>query len=215
MPLYFAYLGLLLLSAIIGIVYWESLKSRMLHLFVPLLLLSFVIEVYCYYAMRTWNASTGWIYNLFLPAEVIFFSLFYYRLPLIKRLRGIILVMLITFCIAEITVFGILQSIQVFNTYLFLAGAFLIVSCGVLFLYEYFQLDNSSMEKHWLPVVWVTAGLVIFFSVSSITIALYRSLVSYQIKIFGIRLHQVIPQFLSILWYGCFAYAFYLCRKKI
>lgn len=213
MTLFILYMGVLLFSAIAGAVYWRWLKSRMLHYFVPLLFFTFLLEFYCYYAVNLWNVPTGWIYNIFVPVEVIFFAFFYYALPITKKFRTTILCLTILYFLAEVIVFGTIQPIHSLNSYLFLSGGLLVVICGILFLYQYFQLDNTTTERRWLPVVWITAGLIIFFAVSSITIALYDSLVSYQVNIFGMKLHHIIPRVLSIILYSCFARAFYLCKE--
>src|SRR5690606_8798004 len=104
--------------------------------------------------------------------------------------------------------------ISIFNNYISLCTGFMITLCGLLFLFNYFKLDNPAEEKKWLPVIWITIGLVVFFPVVNISFALYKHLLAYQATIFGQKLYRLIPQLMSIFMYTCFARAFYLCQKK-
>jgi len=212
--LYYFYLSVLLISGITGVVCWKNLEPRKLQVLVPYLFLTLAIELYCNYIVQKYNASTGWIYNLLVPLTVIVFCFLYYRLPLVKPFRNAILALLVINLVAVIIVYGFFEPIHTFNTYLFLVSGFIIVICGIFFLYQYFQLDSTRAEKQWLPFVWITGGLVIYYSVSSITIALYRLLVAHQVTVWGAKLHNIIPQLLSIILYSCFARAFYLCKKN-
>ena len=215
MGLHLIYLACLLTSSVIAFVYRKDLKSRQLNLFPYYLLLVFTQEIIMYlYLLRHPTYSTGLIYNLYNPANTSFFAAFYYRIPFNFSVRKIILSLLIIFLTAAVVTFCFIQSLHIYNSYLSLAGGFLITVCGILFLFNYFKLDNPGEEKKWLPVLWITIGLVAFYPVVNISFALYKYLLAYQATLFGLRLYRLIPQLMSIFMYVCFIRAFYLCSKK-
>jgi hypothetical protein len=158
--------------------------------------------------------STGFIYNIYTPVNTAFFALFYNSIPFNATARNFIKGLLIVFLTAVLITFGFIQSIYIYNNYISVAGGFLITLSALLFLFNYFKLDNRDEEKKWLPVIWITIGVVAFYPVVNISFALYKHLLAYQATIFGQKLYRLIPQVMSIFMYSCFTRAFYLCRMK-
>jgi len=209
------YLACLLASSIIAFVYRKSLKSRQLSLFPPYLLLVFIQELFAFWVVKQDPAySTGYIYNIYNPVNALFYSIFYYRIPFNYPARKLIGALMIVFMIVNLVTFCFIHSVNIFNSYLSLASGFLITLCGILFLFNYFRLDNHAEEKKWLPVIWITIGLVTFYPVVNISFALYKYLLAYDATISGMKLYRLIPQVMSIFMYVCFIRAFYLCKRK-
>lgn len=215
MLLHFIYLACLLLSSILGFMYRKDLQSRQLFFLPFYLFLVFAQELFLFFYVKEHPAySTGFIYNIYGPVNAIFFSVFFYSIPFNALARKLIAALITIYLTAVLITFGFIQSMYVYNSYLFLAGGFLITVCAILFLFNYFKLDNRAEEKKWLPVIWITIGVVVFYPVVSISFALYKYLLLYQATIFGLKLYRLIPQLMSIFMYGCFIRAFYLCKKK-
>jgi len=215
MLLHIVYLSCLLASAIAALLYRKSLKSRQLSFFVPFLFLVFIQEITLFfYNLNPPIRSTGIVYNIYTPVSTLLFSLFYSSIPFNSRVRTLIRTLIIIFLTATLITYCCIQSIYIYNNYISLAGGFLITLCGILFLFNYFKLDNHREEKKWLPVLWITIGIVTFYPVVNISFALYKHLLAYQATIFGMKLYKLIPQLMSIFMYGCFIRAFYLCKKK-
>lgn len=215
MSLNIVYLICLFASAIVAFLYRKNLASRQLSFFIPFLFLLFVQETSLFFYVQKYPTfSTGIFYNIYTPVSVLLFSLFYSSIPFNDRVRTLITTLTIIFLTAVLITYCFIQSIYVYNNYISLGGGFLITLCGILFLFNYFKLDNHKEEKKWLPVIWITIGIVTFYPVVNISFALYKYLLAYQATIFGIKLYRLIPQLMSIFMYGCFIRAFYLCRKK-
>ena len=215
MLFHYVYLASLLISAVAGFTYRQHLKSRRLFLFVPFLLLLFIQEILLFFYIQKWpKTSTGVVYNCYFVITTFFIALFYYSIPFNAALRKLILWMLFIYSVIVIFTFSFLQSLYVYNSYLTLASGAIITCCAVFFLFNYFNLDNRTLETHWLPVVWITLGIVVFYPVTNISFAFYKHLLAYRAEIFGLRLYNAIPQLMSIFMYGCFTYSFYLCKKK-
>lgn len=215
MLLHIIYLICLLASAVAALLYRKALYSRQLSLFVPFLFLVFIQEITLFfYNLNPPIRSTGIVYNIYTPLSTLFFSLFYSSIPFNTPVRTLIRTLIIIFLTATLITYCCIQSIYIYNNYISLAGGFLITLCGILFLFNYFKLDNPKEEKKWLPVIWITIGVVTFYPVVNISFALYKYLLAYDATIFGKKLYQLIPQLMSIFMYSCFIRAFYLCKKK-
>lgn len=209
------YLICLLASSVAAFIYRKELKSRQLFFFIPFLFLLFVQELSMFsYVLKHPTYSTGIVYNIYTPISTLIFSLFYSRIPFNAPVRKLIIGLLIVYLAATLFTYCCIQSIYIYNNYISLAGGFLIALCGILFLFNYFKLDNHKEEKKWLPVLWITIGVVAFYPVVNISFALYKYLLAYQATVFGMKLYRLIPQLMSIFMYICFIRAFYLCKKK-
>jgi hypothetical protein len=215
-PLYILYLACLLLSLIMAIANRRFLKSRRLLLFIPFLSLLFLQElgVFLYKEFFFPGKPTGVVYNISRPVLVSFYALFFYLIPVNAPVRKLIAWMLAVYLTVVAITFLFIQSIRVYNSYLSLASAFVISCCGILFLFNYFNIDSTEESKKWRPVVWITTGLVIFYPVVNIVFAFYKYIQAVEAAILGAMLYNAIPQIMSIFMYGCFIYAFYLCKKK-
>jgi hypothetical protein len=215
MLLNIVYLGCLLASTIVAFLNLKNLASRQLSFFVPYLFLVFIQEITLFfYNLNPPIRSTGIVYNIYTPLNTLFFALFYSSIPFNASVRTLIRTLIIIFLLATIVTYCYIQPIYTYNNYISLTGGFLNTFCGILFLFNYFKLDSANEEKKWLPVLWVTIGIVVFYPVVNISFALYKYLLAYQATIFGMKLYQLIPWLMSIFMYGCFIRAFYLCRKK-
>ena len=209
------YLACLLTCCAFAFVYYKSLRSRQLSFFPFYLLIVFVQELLAFLLVKQDPSySTGFIYNMYNPINTLFYAIFYYRIPFNLPVRKLIGLLIIVFIPLTLATFFFFKSIYAYNSYLSLASGFLITLCGILFLFNYFKLDNHSEEKKWLPVIWITIGLVAFYPVVNISFALHKNLLAYQATIFGMKLYRLIPQLMSIFMYVCFIRAFYLCSRQ-
>ena len=215
MILNIVYLVCLLASTIVAFLSRKNLESRQLSFFIPFLFLVFIQEITLFfYNLNPPIRSTGIVYNIYTPLSTLFFSFFYSRIPFNVSVRPLIRILTIIFLAATLFTYCFIQPVYIYNNYISLAGGFLITLCGILFLFNYFKLDNHKEEIKWLPVVWITIGIVTFYPVVNISFALYKYLLAYQATIFGMKLYHLVPQLMSIFMYGCFIRAFYLCKKK-
>lgn len=212
---YILYLSCLLFSTVLALTNRQELKSRQLGFFPFFLCLVLIQEICIFiYLIKYAEPSTATVYNLYRPIATSFFASFFYRVPGNKAARRLILWMLIVYLAITVIVFLIIQPIYIYNSYLSLASGLVITFYGILFLFNYFKIDSFSEQQIWLPAVWITIGIVAFYPVVNISFALYKHLLAYRATFFGFKLYRVIPQLMSIFMYSCFAYAFYLCKKK-
>lgn len=215
MWLHICYLAVLLLSVVAGLLYRKHLKSRNLYLLPFYLLLVFLQELTLLILVFTEpKFSTQFIYNIYNPVTTVFFSFLFTSIPFNRRSKKWIISLLVIYLSAVIVTFLFFQPIQVYNNYFFLTGSMITVLNAILFLFNYFKLDNRAEEKKWQPVLWIVIGIVAFYPVVNIAFSFYKYLVTYDATLWGMRLYRMIPQIMSIFMYSCFTRAFYLCKKK-
>ena len=214
MAIYYIYLAVLLFSFLVSMVNYRWLKSRLMQGFPYLLMLTLIAEILARYVNVALKGNNGFIYNLFVPIEISYFTWFYLKLPVNRLQQRILATLLVIYLAGNIVVYLFFKPIAHFDTYLFIAGGLLIVIICLLFFYNYFNLDSAREELRWKPVLWISAGIVAYFTVACSVLALYNPLVSLKADLLGVPLYRLIPQILSIFMYTSFAYAFYLCRKE-
>jgi hypothetical protein len=214
MATFYIYLCFLFFSFLVSVANYRWLKSRLMHGFPYLLLLTLIVELLANYLNRERGIQNAFMYNLFVPIEIGYFAWFYLRLPVNRSQRIFLGTLLGIYFAANLVMYLFIRPLTRFNAYLFIAGGLMIVIICLLFFYNYFNLDNPREETRWQPVIWISAGIVAYFTVACSTLALYNFMVSLQAELFGVRLYRLIPQILSIFMYSSFAYAFVLCRKE-
>jgi hypothetical protein len=130
-----------------------------------------------------------------------------------KPLRKVIIGIVAFYLLTNIAVYLFIHSIFETNGYLALFRGLFITSFALFFLFQYFHLDDPGKENFWKPVVWISTGIVLFYPAASISTVFQKYLAEFTVIVGGLKLHQLIPQVLSIFMYSCFSYAFYLCKK--
>jgi hypothetical protein len=128
-------------------------------------------------------------------------------------LKKLIAAITIIYLVLTLINYCFIESIFTASSYFTLARGIVLTFFALLFLFRYFNLDNIAEEKYWRPLIWVTAGIAVFYPVTSISLTFQKYLANEQATLYGMRLYQLIPQVMSIFMYNCFSYAFYLCRK--
>ena len=212
--LFFAYMGALLLSALLSIIYRKYLSRWHLSIMAIYLPLLFVLEVYTGLRLYVWHESTAAVYNIYKPVSVIVFAIFYYYLPTMGRFRKAIIGITVVYLVAIILTFTFFKPLTVNNTYITLARGACISFFAIFFLMSIFLLDNPAEENFWQPVLWITIGVLVFYPVISIAVGFEELLRNSEATVGGIKLYQAIPRLMSIFMYSCFSYAFYLCKRK-
>ena len=215
MVLYLLYLSCLLFSSLIGFINRKALKSRQLFILVPYLFLVFIQELIIFIIRETYAKPDVVIaYNIYRPITVCVFAWLFFHFSFKQFYRKIIPWIVIIYLVIVASIFLFVSSIKSYNRELSLGGGIALTLFGILFLFDYFNLDNAAEEEKWRPVLWITAGIVIFYPVVNICFAFYNDIFTKNAMIFGVYLYNAIPQILSIIMYSCFAFAFYLCRKN-
>ncbi len=213
MPIPF-YIIIILLSLTVALMAWKSIRSSFLVWFIPFLLITLITELGGAYYKYVLDRNNAWIYNAYLLLQVAFFSVLYFHYLRIAAQQKLILITSFIYLLTATGFYVYTGSWNSFNAIIFATGGFMVTSFAVLFLLYYFSLDNSEEEAALLPLIFICTGVIIYFSVVSITITLYKYLQFYNSEWGGVRLYNLIPRILSIIMYSLFTYAFYLCSTR-
>jgi hypothetical protein len=216
--LHILYYASTLFCAILAIYYRKELAGRRIGFLVPYLVYVFLQEITLHILSLTKVIpdvipNNYIVYNLYRPLSVVIFMLVYYRTPLKDGMKKPIYWSTIIFLAFTVVNYIFFESIFGTSTYMPILRALVITFHGMIFLFYFFQLDSRKEERFWQPILWITIGLVIFYPVSSIALNLQDYLRVKSVTVFGMKLYNLIPQVMSVFMYGCFCYAFYLCRK--
>jgi hypothetical protein len=206
----------MLLSAVVAFAFRSHIRERKLTILIPYLFYIFFQEATLIILAATDRSfSNSIVYNIYRPVSALVFAYIYWNIPFMARYRKLIFAITGIYLFLAITTYFLgIDSIKVPSSYLTVARGLVITGCAVLFLFSYFNLENAEEEKFWHPLVWITAGLVIFYPVVTISLSFHKYLLSHDATVYGLKLYQVIPQVMSIFMYSCFSYAFYLCQRK-
>ena len=207
------YLYFILFSLVIAVYCYHGLKFSFLKWFIPFLLITLFTELVAVYYKYVLDQPNGWLYNIYIIFQVLFSLYMYWQLKMRKPFRQVIAACFIIYSLLSLAVYG-RDGVQSLNVYMFLTGGFFVVLSGIFFLFNYFSLDNAGEEINLIPFLWITIGVLSYFSVLSITISLYKYILMYKLAIGGVELYNLVPRLMSIILYSSFAYGFWLCRKK-
>lgn len=197
-------------SALVAILFRKEIATRSLLPLAFLLPYVFIQEL----IPDFFPFENSFIYNVYRPITVLVFLLIYSGIPFMKPRVKLMRWVTGIYLALVILNFTFLESIRDPGGYPGTLRNFVCTFFAFLFLIEYFKLDDRTLEKYWLPVLWVSIGIVIFYPVTSISITFRKFLIPRDIILFGMKVYHLIPQVMSIFMYSCFIYAFYLCRVR-
>ncbi len=211
----YAYLASIIISAITAYLFRKDLEKKGLIILLPYLVLVVLQEtgVFIYRQLYT-DAHTDIVYNIYRPVTVIVFYLLYIKIKFRDKVKKIMSWLLAVYLLCTIINFIFFQSISSANAYLGPAGGLIITSYGLVFLFFYFSLDDQSEEKKLWPLMMITFGVVTFYPVYNIVSVFRKYLQDYDATIHDISLYNLVGRLMSIFMYCCFAWAFYLCKKR-
>jgi hypothetical protein len=215
MVLYLLYLAGLLFSAIIAIINKKALESRQLSFFIPYLTFIFLQELGVFiFSQFDKQTSTGIVYNISRLIVSSSFAYIFYSLPVNFSVRKYIMWLQTIYLAIAVVTYIFIAPIKDFNRLLSSGSGLVITIYAIIFLINFFNLDNSAEEYKWSPVTWIAVGVVVFYPVVNISLVFYKEISKLNANILGTPLFNAVPRLMSIFMYGCFAYAFYLCKKK-
>ena len=201
------------LALVVSLIALPRYGTSFLKYFPVLLLLTLVVEVASQLLSSQWGIRSGWLYNILIGIQLLFYLLLFYREnrnPRFRRIASISIGLFLLFFFINI-LFG--QGPQDFNYFTYLAGSFLVFFNACLLL---IWLIQSAEEQPLLrqPLFWITGAALIFFTGTFFYFLFWYFLVIKQIDTNG-ALFLNLLYVLNIVYYGLLITGF-LCptRKK-
>lgn len=209
---FYFFLAVELLSVIIGFVYYPYLKKSFMRWVLPFLIFIFFSEIVARVVGGYTNNNLK-IYCFISIAESLFYGYFFYNATKIIQFRKLILIL--TF----LSVLGFVSSLIILHKNIhFLYLNFVITGFFLSFMalgYIYIRfLDDQNFYLITDPVFWVALGVSLFYSGTSVVFIMHDLIRVKRLWFMGLSLHNVVPQFLSVLLYLSISIAIIQCKKK-
>lgn len=202
-------------TAIVGVAFLTSLLSFRynyewhLKFFSILLGLTFFIEVLTLVMINLlYVRSTQWVYNLFVPIELVAYGYFYLLLLKKKWLKRLTLAISIVFPIAGLVTTFTVFHFYTWNSYQAIGSALFSIVFAVSYYYELFVSTEEFKLKN-KPEFWIATGMIIFYSCQLPFLGTLNYLVKVSMELANTFLDVL--DYIDILMYLIFCYAF-LCR---
>lgn len=157
-------LGLIpaVISLLISIIFYKSLKPSWLRLFTWFLLFSFLISIAGYFYSFYLKKGNHFIFNIYLLVQFIFYFGIFYKTFQAKKLKAFTLVASISFLIYLLISFIFLNGFHRFNSLGFTIGSVLTILFCLLYFGTLFKADGL-INYFKIPMFWIATGILFFF----------------------------------------------------
>jgi len=202
-----------LFSLVVAIIYYPYLKNSVMKWFLPFLAFVFVGEMYVNY-INIIVGNTLAINNFIAIGESIFYGYFFYSLSNYRWAKKTILILTVISILSSFASLAFVYSNPRFLYFNLILLALSLSIVSLIYLYSKFNMDENGVYLLSESGFWVAFGVALFFSGVSVVFSLHDLSLRYDLRLFGIRLHNIVPQILSVLLYLSISTAIILCKKK-
>lgn len=205
-----------LLSLAAAIICYRGLTRFSLVPFIPLLLVTCIIEL-----MGSNMKFFGWtsnyfIYNMYLLlTPPLYLLLFHSMLRMNQKVKPIFTI-IAALCILVILLnYFFVQGTDKFNSFSFLFIEIMNIVFCCLVLFRMALVATPAKENIYThPYFWISLSLLLFSLGAVMVLGMQEYIARNNIQLDGKNIYRTIMPLLNILLYLGYAYAFYLCRKK-
>ncbi|MBU0695360.1 MAG: hypothetical protein KKE39_02380 [Bacteroidetes bacterium] len=204
-----------LLSFILSIVFYQSLKEKKLEAFAPFLGITVVVEVLAA-NWHIWSPRNDILYNIYLLISYPFqLAVFKNVLQLNQKQKLIFNIFSFLFILVAAFSIIFLTGIFTFNNYYYMSIQLVNICFSVLILFKIVTNDDKDYSLLKNPYFWIF-GACFLFGLGSLSVVSLRQLIlNYNLMINGKHIYQVIMPFLIVILYTSYSYGFYLCKKQV
>ncbi len=208
MPLYLFFVWFELIALLIVLINHHRIKNTYLWWFIPLLLLTNIIEWGSYFHIFTLHKSNNWIYNVFTLIEFLFYSWLYYSIIPDKGSKRIIKLLATILFFTTLANQLFLQGFWHFHSYTFMLGCIVMVSYVFLFFRQMIQhVDDESLLRQ--PYFWVSIGVLFFYVGQFFYFAFFQYFLIKNDFGSSLPVFHFFNNLLNILLYTCLSISFF------
>jgi hypothetical protein len=200
-----------LVALLAALFFVNKLKATIYIWLIPFLIFIVSAELYGRYLRVILKQPNAWLFNIVVPVEVIFYSVFTCLNLKYNAFRRSTAVAAIVFSIFAVVNLFFIQGTYFFNTHTHKFGTILLATFCCLYFYELIT-DSSREALFKLPSFWLITGVFIF----NVGELLYTLLADYLIELWSEKTRDLfasINQKLTWVLYFCIFIAI-LCIKK-
>lgn len=194
-----------------AVIFFKSLRKSGFDLFAPYLAFIVLVEVLGWYLPVYLKQHTGWVFNISVPVEYLFFSFIFHQ-HYQKKINKRIVIVFIVFFAGYMLYYSLFKNIKYFNAYYLLIGSFVMILMSIAYFFEQFY-KNETGNIWNEPMFWITAGVLLFnigeFSYDLVSNFIIKNLFD-PINV----LFREVNNKLIILLYLLISIGLIICRKK-
>lgn len=210
----FHYIHLIeLLTFLIAIIFYRHIKSSYMKWFLPFLGFIFFSELYASYLAKIVQESVIGINFLIAIVESFFYGYIFYNLIESNAYKKWVK-LLVLFSVTFYVIFYLYNqsTLKYFVIVINLFGLG-ITFFAISFLYNSFKNDNDNVVFI-QPGFWISFGVCIFYSGSSITFSFIEYFKQNNILLFGEPIINVVMRSLSLILYFSLSISIILCKRQ-
>lgn len=201
-----------LFSLVVAIIYYPYIKNSVMKWFLPFLAFVFAGEMYVNYISVVGNTLA--INNFIAIGESFFYGYFFYSLSNYWWAKKVILILTVISILSSLASLAFVYSNPSFLYFNLILLALALSVVSLIYIYTKFSTDENGMYLLSESGFWVAFGVALFFSGVSVVFSLHDLSLRYNLRLFGVRLHNIVPQILSVILYLSISTAIILCKKK-
>jgi hypothetical protein len=192
-------------------IFWSTLKNTNLKWFLPFLALIVLVEIFGWYLPVYLKKPTGWIFNISVPVEYLFFSLIFYT-HFRKKINKLATVLFAASFFVYTLYYSVFENIRVFNPYYLLTGSLAMIFMCIAYFFE--QYTSHKTENIWNePMFWIVTG-VFLFNIGEFSYDLVSGFIIKNKFDPANKLFRSINNKLVILFYLLISLGILICRKN-
>jgi hypothetical protein len=208
---YFHYFQLL--SLLLSIICYRRLKQARLQAFVPLLVITCIIEMLAAIEKLTPNYFLYNYYLLLTPP--LYFLIFYRMLGMHGRTKWLLNGTSILIVLLVVLNYLFLQGTARFNNYSLILLSLVYISYTSLTILKTNLLDNESMDSNRAKVYFIICGSTLLFNLGMLTVlGLQTFITSNKLQVYGMSLNRFVMPILNVILYSGYSIAFLLCKRN-
>jgi hypothetical protein len=147
---------------IASVIFWKQIKTTRLRWLMPFLFFILCIELTGRYLTKELTfKNNGWLYNISIPIEYIFYAYTFYLYFSIKKYKTIARVFLFGFPFFVLFNMIFIQGFLVFNNNILKIGSVCMIMFCCLYFFNLLKMEKI-VNPISLPFFWITSGLFIF-----------------------------------------------------
>jgi hypothetical protein len=196
-------------ALLISLLMWTFIRKSFLKWFLPFLLFIVAVELTGKYIASILHKNNGWLYNLSIPVEYLFYSFIIYQSVKSASFKKLILFAAGIFFVYIIYTNFISPGIMKFNAGFLFYGSGLMVLLSCLFFWDLFsETFIVSLVKH--PVFWIVTGLFLF-NLGEFSYNLFADMLFIRGDKTGVFFRQI-NNYLNLVLYICISIGL-LCSR--
>ena len=188
---------------LVSLICWFKLKRTNLKWLMPYLLFIVLVELTGRYIGRELKGPIGWIFNISVPIEYLFFSFLYYINYKTEAYKKISFGFIICF-ILFVLIYSIINSIENFHPIYLKVGSITMIVFSCFYLAEILRIGTIVNPLN-LPMFWIACGVFLFNAGEFMSNSLMEFLFKNQSN--WMKMFRLVNNNLIVVLYSCISIA--------